>query len=104
MARSVFIDGGAGTTGLEIADRLRGREEFDLVALDDARRKDPAARAEALDVLIAITTAAVAANSGPAMGRTHPAQRKAREALFLLVQAQTAAGRAATLTRLANRA
>lgn len=49
MARSVFIDGGAGTTGLEIADRLRGREEFDLVALDDARRKDPAARAEALN-------------------------------------------------------
>jgi hypothetical protein len=38
------------------------------------------------------------------MALTHPAQRKAREALFLLVQAQTAAGRAATLTRWANRA
>jgi N-acetyl-gamma-glutamyl-phosphate reductase len=49
MARSVFIDGGAGTTGLEIADRLKGREEFDLVVLDDARRKDPAARADALN-------------------------------------------------------
>ena len=32
MARSVFIDGGAGTTGLEIADRLAGRSEFELVA------------------------------------------------------------------------
>ncbi len=63
-----------------------------------------AARAEALDLLITITSAAVAANSGPAMGRTHPAQRKAREALFLLVQAQTAAARAATLTRLADKA
>jgi N-acetyl-gamma-glutamyl-phosphate reductase len=49
MARKVFIDGGTGTTGLEIADRLAGREEFDLVVLDDARRKDAGARAEALN-------------------------------------------------------
>jgi N-acetyl-gamma-glutamyl-phosphate reductase len=49
MARTVFIDGGAGTTGLEIGDRLKGRDEFDLVVLDDARRKDTAARAEALN-------------------------------------------------------
>ena len=49
MARSVFIDGAAGTTGLEIADRLAGRSEFTLVTLDDARRKDPAARREALN-------------------------------------------------------
>jgi N-acetyl-gamma-glutamyl-phosphate reductase len=49
MAKTVFIDGGAGTTGLEIGDRLGGRSEFDLVVLDDARRKDPAARAEALN-------------------------------------------------------
>jgi N-acetyl-gamma-glutamyl-phosphate reductase len=49
MARSVFIDGAAGTTGLEIAERLEGRSEFELVVLGDARRKDPAARAEALN-------------------------------------------------------
>jgi N-acetyl-gamma-glutamyl-phosphate reductase len=49
MAHSVFIDGAAGTTGLEIADRLAGRSEFALVALDEARRKDPAARREALN-------------------------------------------------------
>ena len=49
MAHSVFIDGAAGTTGLEIAERLAGRAEFDLVVLDDARRKDAAARAEALN-------------------------------------------------------
>ena len=49
MAHGVFIDGAAGTTGLEIAERLAGRAEFDLVVLDEARRKDPAARAEALN-------------------------------------------------------
>lgn len=49
MGTTVFIDGAAGTTGLEIADRLAGRPEFDLIVLDDNRRKDDAARAEALN-------------------------------------------------------
>src|SRR5690349_10679641 len=49
MAATVFIDGAVGTTGLEIADRLAGRSEFALVTLDDARRKDPTARREALN-------------------------------------------------------
>uniref|UniRef100_UPI0035CAB4F0 N-acetyl-gamma-glutamyl-phosphate reductase n=1 Tax=uncultured Sphingomonas sp. TaxID=158754 RepID=UPI0035CAB4F0 len=49
MTVSVFIDGAAGTTGLEIRERLAGRRDITLVTLDDARRKDPAARAEALN-------------------------------------------------------
>jgi N-acetyl-gamma-glutamyl-phosphate reductase len=49
MTHSIFIDGAAGTTGLEIAERLAGRPEFELIVLDDARRKDDAARAEALN-------------------------------------------------------
>jgi N-acetyl-gamma-glutamyl-phosphate reductase len=49
MAHSVFIFGAAGTTGLEIADRLAGRREFELVVLEGERRVDPAARAEALN-------------------------------------------------------
>jgi N-acetyl-gamma-glutamyl-phosphate reductase len=49
VTQTVFIDGAAGTTGLEIRDRLAGRGEFSLVALDEARRKDPAARREALN-------------------------------------------------------
>lgn len=49
MSVTVFIDGAAGTTGLEIAERLASRGEFRLVALDEARRKDTAARAEALN-------------------------------------------------------
>ena len=49
MTQSIFIDGAAGTTGLEIAERLAGRSEFALIALDEARRKDAAARREALN-------------------------------------------------------
>ena len=48
MTHSVFIDGAAGTTGLEIAERLAGRGEFELIILDDAHRKDAAARKDAL--------------------------------------------------------
>ncbi len=47
MSISVFIDGAAGTTGLEIAERLTGREGIDLLILDDRRRKDADARREA---------------------------------------------------------
>jgi N-acetyl-gamma-glutamyl-phosphate reductase len=45
----VFIDGAVGTTGLEIAERLSGRSEFTLLTLPEERRKDDAARAEALN-------------------------------------------------------
>lgn len=48
MVPTVFIDGAAGTTGLEIADRLAGRSDFDLLILDDASRKSPQARRDAL--------------------------------------------------------
>ncbi len=45
----IFIDGAAGTTGLEIEARLAGRPEFELLVLDDARRKDASARRAALN-------------------------------------------------------
>ena len=38
MTTTVFIDGAAGTTGLEIAARLEGRSEFALITLTDGRR------------------------------------------------------------------
>ncbi|MBI1403450.1 MAG: N-acetyl-gamma-glutamyl-phosphate reductase [Porphyrobacter sp.] len=48
MAIRLFIDGAAGTTGLEIRERLQGRSEFELIVLDDAQRKDESARRDAL--------------------------------------------------------
>jgi len=48
MATRLFIDGAAGTTGLEIRERLMGRGEFELNALDDAQRKSESARRDAL--------------------------------------------------------
>lgn len=45
----VFIDGSAGTTGLRIYERLAARGDIALILLDEANRKDPAARKEALN-------------------------------------------------------
>ena len=49
MTTQVFVDGAAGTTGLEIVTRLAAHPEFEPLVLDEARRKDPKARREALN-------------------------------------------------------
>lgn len=43
----VFIDGAAGTTGLEIAQRLATRADISLIRLEDGERKSVAARRDA---------------------------------------------------------
>lgn len=45
----IFIDGSAGTTGLRIADRLDQRRDISLIRLTEENRKDPTARADAIN-------------------------------------------------------
>jgi N-acetyl-gamma-glutamyl-phosphate reductase len=45
----VFIDGEAGTTGLQIRGRLRGRTDLELLSIDPARRKEEAERKRLLN-------------------------------------------------------
>lgn len=49
MTAKVFIDGEAGTTGLQIRARLEGRSDIELLHLGDDVRKDAGARADALN-------------------------------------------------------
>ncbi|HCF24546.1 MULTISPECIES: N-acetyl-gamma-glutamyl-phosphate reductase [unclassified Novosphingobium] len=47
MTNTVFIDGAAGTTGLEIVERLAPRSDFRLIILDEDQRKSADARHQA---------------------------------------------------------
>ncbi len=47
--KKVFIDGSAGTTGLQIYERLSKREDVELLLLSEEKRKDIAARKEMLN-------------------------------------------------------
>lgn len=54
MNPKVFIDGEAGTTGLQIRQRLAGRRDLQVISIDPERRKDPGARAEMLNAADAV--------------------------------------------------
>ncbi len=49
MVAKIFIDGAAGTTGLEIRERLAGRDDLALLRLSEDERKDARARQAALN-------------------------------------------------------
>ena len=50
----VFIDGGAGTTGLQIVERMKKRSDVELITLDEEHRKDASARKEAIHAADAV--------------------------------------------------
>ena len=54
MAPKVFIDGEAGTTGLEIRQRLSGRRDLEVLSIAEARRKDVEARRELINAADAV--------------------------------------------------
>lgn len=46
---TVFIDGQAGTTGLQIEKRLQNRSDLELVTIDAEKRKDPIAKKQVMN-------------------------------------------------------
>jgi len=54
MSHKVFIDGDAGTTGLQIRQRLEQRSDIELIRLGDDKRKDLEARRGALNAADAV--------------------------------------------------
>lgn len=75
---------------------------LDEVPDDEALTDRLELRVTAVRLALDVTAAEVAAGAGAAMDLRHPAQRHAREALFLSVQAQTPDVRAATIASLAG--
>ncbi len=49
MKPNIYIDGREGTTGLQIYDRLEGRDDIELLLIDEDKRKDPDERAKLLN-------------------------------------------------------
>ena len=45
----IFVDGAAGTTGLQIRERLAGRRDVETIVLPEAQRKDAGARRDAIN-------------------------------------------------------
>ena len=85
-----------------LVDECRGvrAEAYDLADDDDAAARVDrrlALRASSLDLCTRATTAVVVARAGAAMLSGHSAERRLREAMFLLVQAQTRPSRDASL-------
>ena len=49
MKPKIYIDGKEGTTGLQIYERLGGREDIQLLLIDEDKRKDPVERARLMN-------------------------------------------------------
>ncbi|MFE7893764.1 acyl-CoA dehydrogenase family protein [Streptomyces sp. NPDC057412] len=84
--------------------RARAYELADAPGTDATLAERLALRIDAAELMRTATTAAVVAGGGRSLALTGTAQRLAREALFLLVQGQTAESRGAHLDVLTSKA
>lgn len=50
MVAKIFIDGEAGTTGLQIRDRLAGRRDLEVISIEADKRKDQSERKRLLNL------------------------------------------------------
>lgn len=50
MVAKIFIDGEAGTTGLQIRERLAGRRDIEVISIDQDKRKDQSERKRLLNL------------------------------------------------------
>ena len=108
----VFIDGAAGTTGLRIADRLASRDDLEILVLPDEKRKDPAARRDALHTCDAAVlclpddaardAAALAEGSGAVLIDTSTAHRTAADWVYGFAELPGRREQIAKARRIAN--
>lgn len=104
-ALRVLEDAGEAETARELREqvdevRRRAYELADHPVAHEHVEKRLALKMRSYDLMRAATTAAVVAGGGRTMDVRHPAQRLAREGLFLLVQGQTSPVRGAHLDAL----
>jgi N-acetyl-gamma-glutamyl-phosphate reductase len=77
----VFIDGEAGTTGLQVRERLASRDDLQVISIDDDKRKDEAERKRLIneaDAVILCTLLVPACNSIPTEEGTNPRKTLSR--------------------------
>jgi len=102
-ARVPGLSAAVAAFGVRLADvRARAYRLLDEVPDGEALEQRLELRVQAGRLALDLTAAEVAASAGAAMTAGSAAQRHAREALFFVVQAQTAAARGATVTALAG--
>ena len=49
MKTKIFIDGKEGTTGLKIYERFEGRDDIEILTIDEEKRKDPLEKAKLIN-------------------------------------------------------